>query len=321
MKGRMALPPLFDERPPFDRERLARALAELAAQHVFVGTSSWKYEGWLGQIYSRERYLARGAFSRRRFESECLAEYALTFPVVCGDFSFYQFPSPPYWRRLFGSAPATLQFAFKVPEEVTVKVFPAHARYGPRAGLANPSYLDPVLLKEQFLDPLTPYGGQVAVLILEFGTFSRQSYSDAQEFLAELDRFLAALPAGFRYSVEIRNAEFLGPDYFACLAAHGVAHVFNAWTRAPELDPQIHIPGAHTADFTVCRALLRRGRSYEDAVKLFSPYEEIKDPNPEGRQAIRELIEWARERNRAAFIFVNNRFEGNAPRTIEAIVE
>jgi len=100
-----------------------------------------------------------------------------------------------------------------------------------------------------------------------------------------------------------------------------VAHVFNAWARMPELGRQIRMPEAFTADFTVCRALLRHGRAYANAVELFSPYEEIRDPNPEGRQAIRDLMEWARDKKRAAFIFVNNRFEGNAPGTIEAVVE
>ncbi len=321
MMGLVSSAPLFDERPPFDRERLADRLGSLAAEGILIGTSSWKYEGWLGQIYTRERYLTRGGFSARRFEAECLGEYARTFRIVCGDFSFYQFPSEQYWRRLFGSAPATLQFALKAPEEITAKVFPAHARYGPRAGLANPSFLDAALCAEGFLKPLAAWRGQIAALIFEFGTFSQKSYADAHEFLADLDRFLAALPAGFRYSVEIRNPEFLGPDYFRCLKSHGAAHVFNAWARMPELGRQIRMPDAFTADFAVCRALLRHGRSYASAVELFSPYEEIRDPNPEGRQAIRDLIEWARDKRRAAFIFVNNRFEGNAPRTIEAVVE
>ncbi|MCS7315932.1 MAG: DUF72 domain-containing protein, partial [Bryobacteraceae bacterium] len=159
-----------------------------------------------------------------------------------------------------------------------------------------------------------------AVLIFEFGAFSRQAYARPRDFLDELGRFLAALPAHFRYSVEIRNPEFLGGDYFDCLRARGVAHVFNAWTRMPELDAQLRLPGAFTADFTVCRALLRRGRSYEEAVKLFAPYDRIKDPNPHGREALRRLIETVRRDGRSAFIFVNNRFEGNAPATIEAVV-
>ena len=72
---------------------------ELGAKGVFIGTSSWKYEGWLGQIYTRERYLSRGKFSRRVFEQECLREYSETFPAVCGDFAFYQFPTEEFWRK------------------------------------------------------------------------------------------------------------------------------------------------------------------------------------------------------------------------------
>jgi hypothetical protein len=53
--------------------------AELAAQGVFVGTSSWKYEGWLGQIYSPQRYEYRGRLAKTRFQRDCLGEYAEVF--------------------------------------------------------------------------------------------------------------------------------------------------------------------------------------------------------------------------------------------------
>ena len=78
----------------FSREILASTLANLATQGIFVGTSSWKYEGWLGMIYTPSRYETRGKFSRAKFESTCLAEYAETFKSVCFDGGFYQFPSP-----------------------------------------------------------------------------------------------------------------------------------------------------------------------------------------------------------------------------------
>jgi len=84
--------PLFEEPFEIDRARLSAKLTALASENIFIGTSSWKYEGWIGQIYSRDRYLARGKFSQKRFQAECLSEYASTFPIVCGDFSFYQFP-------------------------------------------------------------------------------------------------------------------------------------------------------------------------------------------------------------------------------------
>ncbi|HTW64746.1 MAG TPA: DUF72 domain-containing protein [Bryobacteraceae bacterium] len=310
---------LFDEPQSFDRERLRARLAALAAAGVFLGTSSWKYEGWLGQIYTRDRYLTRGRFSQKRFNDECLREYAETFPVVCGDFSFYQFPSPDYWRKLFSSAPSALRFAFKVPEDVTVKQFPKHPRYGGRAGDDNASFLNAELFQSAFLDLLAPYRPRVAALILEFGTFPRQCFADTAAFLQNLDPFLCALPRDFRYAVEIRNPEFLSPEYFACLRSHGVAHVLNAWTRMPEIGIQMHLREAHTADFTIARALLRRGRPYEDAVAKFTPYAHVQDPNPETRDALRLLIARARDRHEPSYIFVNNRLEGNAPETIEAI--
>jgi hypothetical protein len=119
----------------------------------------------------------------------------------------------------------------------------------------------------------------------------------------------------------VRNRSFLIPLYFDCLAERKVAHVFNAWTKMPSLAEQLAIPGAFTADFTVVRALLREGRAYEQAVEQLSPYDQVRDENPEGREALRALIRRMREERRAALIFVNNRFEGNAPTTIQAIAE
>jgi uncharacterized protein YecE (DUF72 family) len=78
---------------PPQASRLAPKLRALADNGVYFGTSSWKYDGWIGSIYSAARYQTRGKFSKTKFEAECLAEYAATFPVVCGDFSFYQFPA------------------------------------------------------------------------------------------------------------------------------------------------------------------------------------------------------------------------------------
>ena len=313
--------PLFDESGRFNREGLAEKLRALAEQNVYIGGSSWKYEGWLGQVYARERYLSRGRFSRKLFEAECLREYAETFPTVCGDFAFYQFPSAEFWRSLFAHVPAAFRFAFKVPEQITCKVFPQHARYGAQAGRENEAFLDARVLREMFLRPLWPYHEKTALLIFEFGAFGRRSFAGLSEFLDRLDPFLAALPPHFRYAVEIRNPEFLEKDYFACLRGHRVAHVYNAWSKMPELRHQMAIPGSVTADFLVSRALLRHGRVYQDAVGLFAPYTEIQDPNPEARESMRILIGRARENKQFLFLFVNNRLEGNAPLTILSLVE
>jgi uncharacterized protein YecE (DUF72 family) len=317
----MGVLPLFEQPSSFDRAALASKLEALRQENVWIGTSSWKYEGWLGQIYTPERYLARGKFSRKRFEEKCLAEYGETFPIVCGDFAFYQFPSEAFWEKLFRSAPARLKYAFKVPEEITRKAFPAQARYGPRAGLHNSGYLDPELFDQSFLKPLQPYSSQVPLLIFEFGTFSQRHYPGVDEFLQDLDPFLQAIPRTYRYSIEIRNREFLTAQYFSCLRDHGVAHVFNGWARMPEIHRQMAIKDAYTADFTVTRGLLAFGRPYEKAVEAFSPYDRIQEENPEARSSMRDLIERARRVREPAYLFVNNRLEGNAPMTIEAIVQ
>ena len=312
---------LFDEPSAFDRDAFAARLKELAARHIYIGGSSWKYEGWLGQIYSRGNYLVRGRFSQKLFNDTCLKEYAQTFPTVCGDFAFYQFPSDEFWRRLFLQTPSGFRFAFKVPEQITCKVYPAHARYGGQAGAENESFLDADLLKESFLRPLAQYRDRTALLIFEFGGFAKKTFANAGEFLERLDPFLGKLPPEFRYAVEIRNPDFLERDYFSSLRSHKVAHVFNSWSRMPELRYQMAIPESFTADFIVSRALLRQGRSYEEAVQLFSPYTEVKDPNPEVRQSLREMVRIAQDKQTTAFLFVNNRLEGNAPATILAITE
>jgi len=312
---------LFDEPGSFDRDGLAEKLRALAERNIYIGGSSWKYEGWLGQIYTRERYLARGRFSSRAFEQECLREYAETFSTVCGDFAFYQFPTDDFWKRLFARVPDTFRFAFKVPEQITCKAFPRHARYGPQAGRDNEAFLDQHILMEMFLRPLLAYREKTALLIFEFGNFGHRTFGDVGEFLARLDPFLAALPPEFRYAIEIRNPEFLEKDYFACLRSHGVAHVYNAWSKMPELRTQMALPDSATADFLVSRALLRRGRVYEDAVGLFQPYTHIQDENPEARESMKVLIGRARENKQFLFLFVNNRLEGNAPLTILSLLD
>ena len=39
--------------------KLALKLRSLADQGVFIGTSSWKYPGWMGDVYTQSRYETR----------------------------------------------------------------------------------------------------------------------------------------------------------------------------------------------------------------------------------------------------------------------
>jgi hypothetical protein len=161
----------------------------------------------------------------------------------------------------------------------------------------------------------------VATLIFEFGSFAKAIFPILDDFLTQLDPFLAALPSGFRYGIEIRNPEYLKPGYFTRLTSHGVAHELNAWTRMPDLGTQFSIDGIFTADFTVIRALLSKGRGYEQAVDTFEPYNIVKQANEPAREAMRRIAERAIQTRKSAFIFVNNRLDGNAPSTIEAVAD
>lgn len=313
---------LFDlgNNPEFDRDQLRDRLQDLAGRGIRIGGSSWKYEGWIDQIYSRSRYLTRGRFSKKLFEETCLQEYASIFPTVCGDFAFYQFPPETFWERLFLQSPPGFKWGFKIPEQITVPVWPVLPRYGAAAGRENPDFLNGDLLCSAFLNPLQRFRAKVGVLIFEFGSSASQAFSDIRGFIHSLDRFLTELPSGWRYAVEVRNPDMLVAGYFDCLKAHNAAHVFNAWTRMPEIGEQFALPGSVTSDMIVARALLKRGRPYADAVREFAPYTRTCEVNTRVRNDLRKLVDIALVDGMPACIYVNNRLEGNSPITIEAIV-
>jgi len=100
----------------FDRERMQARAASLAAQGVYLGTSSWKYEGWLGQLYTPGRYEYRGKVAKTRFERDCLAEYAEVFKTVCVVAAYYTFPSQQYLERMVEQVPEEFLFGFKVTD-------------------------------------------------------------------------------------------------------------------------------------------------------------------------------------------------------------
>ena len=303
---------------------LASETARLAREsNLYLGTSSWKYEGWLGQIYDEQRYLTRGKLSTRRFETECLEEYACTFPTVCVDAGYYRFPSEKYLAGLSAQVPYHFRLSYKVTDEITVKKFPRLDRFGSRAGSENENFLNAPLFIDAFLGPLSPHRRKTGVLIFEFSTFHPTHFPRLRDFLTPLDAFLAQLPTNWQYAVEVRNPNLLRPKYFDILHAHQVAHVFNSWTKMPPVEEQMQMSSAFTTDFLAARLLLRPGRGYQQAVDSFQPYRETKEANPEARAAIKSLIQRSKTSPtpRPSYLFVNNRLEGNSPNTIAAALD
>lgn len=286
----------------------------LQGRGIFFGTSSWKYEGWKGIVYTWNYK------NKKDFEARCLEEYATIFPTVGIDFTFYTWPDPRVLQRYYATTPAQFTMALKVTEQITVKRWPTHKRYGKVGGQENPLFLDAETFKTRFLAPVEVLREKLGPIIFEFGTFFPGVFSRGAEFVERLERFFTAIPSGLPYAVEVRNRSLLHPDYFACLKRHRIAHVFNSWTRMPSIGKQLSHPEAITADFLVVRALLLPGFKYEEAVQAFAPYDQIKHPSPELRADLATVVEQALATGKRAYIYTNNRVEGSSPYTIAAVI-
>ena len=70
----------------------------------------------------------------------------------------------------------------------------------------------------------------------------------------------------------------------------------------------------------MARALLRPGRTYDEAVDAFAPYDRIQDPSPALRRDLLRLIETAVRTRIPAYLLVNNRAEGSAPLTVAEVL-
>jgi uncharacterized protein YecE (DUF72 family) len=310
--------------PRFNRAEVAKAVGALAAKGVYVGTSSWKYPGWRGQLYDETRYITRGKFAESRFERECLTEYAEIFKSVCVDAAYYRFPEHKYLAGMMSQVPDDFRFAFKVTDLITIKKFTKLPRFGQKAGKPNENFLNSDLFAAAFVKPFEDFRQKVGLFMFEFSKFYPTDYQHGRDFAADLDRFLGNLPPDWPYGVEMRNKHWLRPDYFEVLRKHHVAHVYNSWAEMPAVSEQMAMEGSRTNDhLCAARFLLKPGRKYEESVKLFEPYDRVKEPNSDARAAGATLIvEGMRfEPRRRTYIYVNNRLEGNALETIARILE
>jgi uncharacterized protein YecE (DUF72 family) len=283
---------------------------------IRFGTSTWNYPGWRGLVYHQD-YGPKGAAARM------LREYAAfpLFRTVGIDSSYYGPPTEAVLHSYAEHLPAGFPTISKVWGQLTIHTF-TKAQDPGRAGKTNPDFLNPDIFIEEIYQPYRRhFSSNTGPFVFEFQTIAKFSGMDPERFARRLDEFFSALPREAQYGVEIRNEEFLTPMYFAVLREHEVAHVFNSWTRMPPIGHQLDLPGAITAPFIIARALLRPGRTYDEAVDAFAPYDRIREPNPRLRRDLVRLVQTAMETRIPAYLLVNNRAEGSAPLTIAAVAE
>lgn len=292
-----------DDPPTIDE---LEQLRTVVPPNVHFGTSTWTYPGWTGLVYSK-RYPASGATDRM------LAEYARfpLFSTVGIDSSFYGPPKPTTLDKWSKALPDGFRCVSKVWDRLTVFA---------SGGQRNPDFLNAELFRSDVWDSYQAhFSGHAGPFVFEFQSISRSDGVTPDQFATMLDQFLGRLPSEGQYGIEIRNQDFLCPAYFAVLREHGVAHVFNSWTRMPSIGEQLERPDCITGRFIVARALLKPGRSYAEAVDRFQPYDRIQEPNPTLRQDLVRLVRTAAGLRLPAYLLVNNRAEGSAPLTITAV--
>ena len=296
---------------------------------VRFGTSSWNYEGWGGIVY--RDVAAYGS----RFERLSLGEYARDprFRTVGADSLYYAAPADRIpmltrYRDLIGAVPG-FEVCPKIWHGITARRYTGQQQAQWRMPEENPIFLDGDAFVDAVLLPLQQtLGEHLGPLILEV----QENDLAPDEFAVALDRFLsdAQARATLRMVVELRTLSHFTDRYVDVLRAHGVGHCLNSWTRMPPIGWQHERLTARggTGGPVLVRALLRPGalgpgggavrpgNTYENAVKQYQPYDQIRQPLPDVRADILRVIT---ETLGDVYIIVNSRLEGCAPLTIEAL--
>lgn len=304
-----------------NQSKLDVSLASQLPGNIRFGTSSWTYEGWAGLIY-KKKYK-----SEKEFNTASLGEYS-SFPIfrtVCLDSTFYRPPSEKTLEKFFSLTPPDFVFVSKVWDEITIPKFPELKRHGARAGKTNSNFLNAEIFRREVLTPYrsTSESSKIGPFVFQFPTLP-ETMVQSGEFLQSLRDFLSDIPHEFRYAIEVRNPSLLSNQYFSLLNEYGCTHCFNRWFNMPSLRDQMIASaksGGLSSDFYVARLLTPQNMRYESCVRYFEPYDKIKKIQPDVRHQAVMLANRAIKRQADAFILVNNRLEGNAPLTINAIMK
>lgn len=126
-----------------------------------------------------------------------------------------------------------------------------------RRGEVNDGFLRP----ERFVDRLAAALESlesVRLVVLRPAPLYKTEEIAFGDFLDRLDRLLGMLPPSYRYALEPAGPICIRHEYFACLRARGVAHVFSEGESLlrplPTVVDQLALPGAFGGSFCVVRA-------------------------------------------------------------------
>jgi uncharacterized protein YecE (DUF72 family) len=226
-----------------------------------------------------------------------LSYYATKFDTVEVDSTFYRSPSLTTVQGWDKKTPKGFAFAAKVPQVIT------HEK----------ALVDCDDDLNQFLKVMDALGEKLGPLLFQFGYLNKKEFPGVNDFLARLVPVLKKLPKDHKFAVEIRNKNWLLPQFIETLRERRIALALidQSWMPRPaqyfeKFDPI-------TSDFTYVRWLGDR-KGIEQQTKAWDKI--IVD-----RHA--ELSEWAnildevRQRKIPIYAYANNHYAGHGPATVE----
>jgi len=280
-----------------------------------LGTSSWSFPGWTGLVYAADASQAVLA----RSGLPAYARHPLLRTVGI-DRTFYGPVPADSFRAWAEAVPEDFRFLAKAHEELTLARFPLHDRYGARRGERSTRFLDPAYASDLVVAPFVEgLGEKAGPLVFQFPPQDPELLGRPERFAERLQRFLAALPAGPLYGVEVRNPGLLVPDYREALASVGAVPVLAAWGPMPSVPEQARRTGAGRARALVVRWMLHPGLGYEEARELYAPFDRLLHEDPGTREDIARLSTEALGEGRSVYVTINNKAEGSAPVSAERL--
>ncbi|HSH00481.1 MAG TPA: DUF72 domain-containing protein, partial [candidate division Zixibacteria bacterium] len=268
--------------------------------HLWLGTSSFSENSWVGPFYPRGTK-----------PGDYLRHYATRFDTVEIDATYYAIPSARTVDGWSAKTPDDFVFAAKFPRSIV------HCGEGPRPRgdlvLTPRTYPD----RDAFLNVMGRLGGKLGPLLIQFPYFNKQAFADRREFVERLDTFLDELSTDFRYAVEIRNRAWLQPDFMETLSRHNCALTLldQAWMPhgaefAEQIDPI-------TTDFSYVRLIGDRA----EIEAITETWDKVVIDRGESIDRWAELLKTIMRRDINVFAYINNHYAGHAPVTCEQLAE
>lgn len=300
-----------------------------------------RYAGWLGQIYSEDKYEGRittrikilkgSRFNERVLPVESVSEYFQHFPALEIDFTFYRLlldrqgePTSNFHilKKYRDNMGPDDRVFLKVPQVVFARKIKRGKDY-----VTNHEYLDPELFTRQFYSPaIEILKNKLSGLIFEQEYQRKASSLTPEGFASELDDFFGRLPLDGRYHVEVRTARLLEESLFSVLRKHQVGMVLSQWTWLPSLREQAERTGGLilSGDGSMAlRLVTPRGMIYEQTYAAAFPFNGMV-AGMLHESTVEDTVEIIRGVVKAGsqlYLFVNNRAGGNAPMIADRIVK